>query len=77
MRQYRRDSRLRGNDGREVREGRWGAASAVLIRYKNPVYPVYPCLNPSPPGREGRLLNDAGQLGVYNGPALTRYIPNP
>ena len=22
---------------------------------QNPVYPVYPCLNPSPFGREGRL----------------------
>ena len=25
-----------------------GAAITFLIRYKNPVYPVYPCLNPSP-----------------------------
>ena len=56
------DSRLRGKDGRggrkDGREGGHfgipayagrtvGAAITVLYRYKNP---VYPCLNPSPPG---------------------------
>ena len=30
--------------------------STVLIRYKNPVYPVYPCLNPDPPGgKDGKV----------------------
>ena len=48
-----RTARVAGRTVERRRGERLLTAGTVLYRYKNPVYPVYPCLNPFPLAREG------------------------